>query len=147
MVYASTICNEIRNHCFVLYSFASGTSCRCKLISTKTQKCPVFVEILRKIKLVINMFPIDFENCAILIYTLKLNDRAHYWQVFYGFPINCGGSVNFHYRIIVGGETINTPLESSVELMGLLLKVPGYDFCGEQLKVGIKLMCTFGEKI
>ena len=41
-VYASTSCNEIRKHCFVLYSFASGTSCSCQLISTKTLKVVLF---------------------------------------------------------------------------------------------------------
>ena len=68
---------------------------------------------MHKCQLATNMSPINLEYFAILIYRLKLSEKAVHWQVLYGFHINYDGSVYFHYKTIVGGTIINTPLVSS----------------------------------
>ena len=55
------------------------------------KKCPVFREILPKIKLVIKGSPLHYEYCVILIYRLKVSDRAGDVQVTFVFHISCVG--------------------------------------------------------
>ena len=84
-MYASTSWNKIRNYCIIVYSFASGKGHNLAC----SKKCPVSKEILLKSSLVINMDQIDFEYSGILIYRLKLSNRAHNGQVLYDYGIYC----------------------------------------------------------
>ena len=61
------------------------------VVYNEHQKCPVFQEILPKTYLVIKGSPLDFEYCVILIYRLKVFDRAGDVQVTFVFYISCVG--------------------------------------------------------
>ena len=61
------------------------------VVNNEHQKCPFFGEILPKILLVIKGSPLDFEYCVILIYRLKVSDRAGDVQVIFVFHISCVG--------------------------------------------------------
>ena len=52
---------------------------------------PFFRYILPKSLLVIQGSPLDFEYCVILIYRLKVSDRAGNVQVLFVFHISCVG--------------------------------------------------------
>ena len=61
------------------------------VVYNEQQKCPVFQEILPKGLLVIKGSPLDFEYCVILIYRLKVSDRASDVQVTFVFHMSCVG--------------------------------------------------------
>ena len=54
-----------------------------------------------------------------LIYRLRVGNRAHHGQVLYGFQINCGGVSVLYYRKIKKWGNNKTPLVSSVGVKGL----------------------------
>ena len=61
------------------------------VVSSEHLNCPEFHEILPKSSLVSKVSPFDFEFCVILIYILKVSDRAGDLQVTFSFHISCVG--------------------------------------------------------
>ena len=61
------------------------------IVSNEHLNCPVFREILPKMFIGSKMSPFDFEYCVILIYRLKVCDRAGDVQVTFVFHISCVG--------------------------------------------------------
>ena len=56
------------------------------------------------------MSQIKFGYCVLLIYRLKLSDRAHYGHVLHGFKLNCGGISVFSPQLLTALDVFSTPL-------------------------------------
>ena len=65
------------------------------------------------------MSPFDFEYCVILIYRLKVSDRAGDMQVTFSFHISCVGVNVFSLLKSVDGDILNTPLVPRFVPLGL----------------------------
>ena len=61
------------------------------VVSIEYLNCPESREILPKGQLVSKVSPFDFKYCVIVIYRLKVGDRAGDMQVAFSFHISCVG--------------------------------------------------------
>ena len=94
--------------------------------------CSVFQEILSKSLLVFKVSPFDFGYCVILIYRLKVGDRAGDGQVTFSFHLSCvGGQYIFTIEKVLMG--IKQILHWFLVLghMGFIFNLPCFDSCGE----------------
>ena len=66
-------------------------------------------------------------------------------QVLHGFQLTCDGVSEFLLWKNTGWK--NNKRHLVLCLRGFISIMPGYDSCEKQHKVGIKLMCSFVEKL